>query len=187
VTRRLRAASRIASLATVLVLAACGGDEEVAGGSSDLPGPVPEGARFAEPPSSALPAPPFRAELVDGTAVDAADLWAERPFLFVFTASYCDRCRDLHRAAAEAVDSFDGAAGLLGIVGADDADGGREYAEELDLGAPLAVADERVWLSYAAREPGLVVLVSRGGKVVRGWPTGATETELADALDELIA
>jgi peroxiredoxin len=176
----------LAVLALLLPLAGCGGDDEVAGGAADLPGPVPAGVEFAQPPASALPAPDFAAELVDGTPLRGSELWAERPLLLVFTASYCERCRGIYRAAAEAVDGFDGAAGVVGMVGEDDASAGMEYADDLDLGYPVAVASERVWLSYAAREPGLVVLVSRGGKVVRGWPTGVTAAELEAALDKLI-
>lgn len=186
VTRRLPTVSRLLLLATILVLASCGGDEEIAGGAGDLPGPVPEDVRFREPPASALPAPDFTAELVDGTPVTASELWRERPLVLVFTASYCDRCREIHRAAAEAVDGHDGAVALLGVTGTDDAESA-DYAEELDLGHPLAVAPERVWLSYAAREPGLVVLVGKDGKVLRGWPGGATASELQSALDGLFA
>jgi peroxiredoxin len=178
---------RLVILLTLLALAGCGGDDDVAGGAADLPGPVPAGVEFAKPPASALPAPDFEAELVDGTAVRGSELWADRPLLLVFTASFCERCREIHSAAAEAADGFDGAAGVVGMVGEDDASAGAEYAEELDLGHPVAVASERVWLNYAAREPGLVVLVSRGGKVVRGWPTGATAAQLESALDDLIA
>ena len=145
---------------------------------------MPAGVEYAQPPTSALAAPDFDAELVDGTRIRGSELWAERPWLFVFTASYCDRCRQIHRAAAEAVAASAGAA-LLGIAGTDDGDAA-DYADELDLGHPLAIASERVWLSYAAREPGLVVLVAKGGKVVRGWPGGATAAELKPALSEVI-
>ena len=100
-----------------------------------------------------------------------SELWRRRPVVLVFTASYCERCREIHRAAAEAVDGRDDAVALLGIAGTDDADAA-DYAEELDLGHPLAVAPERVWLSYAAREPGLAVLVGQDGKVVRGRAPG---------------
>jgi thiol-disulfide isomerase/thioredoxin len=173
-------------LLAALALAACGGDDDVAGGVADLPGPVPDGVEFAEPPASALPAPEFGAELVDGTRIRGSELWRERPVLLVFTASYCDRCREIHRAAAEAVEARDGAAAVLGLLGEDERAAGAEYAEELDLGHPVGVADERVWLNYAAREPGLVVLVARGGEVVRGWPAGVTAAALSDALDDLI-
>lgn len=183
----LQTMRRLAPLAAVLVLASCGGGDETAGGASDLPGAVPAGVEFVAPPTSAVAAPDFTAELVDGTQVRASELWRDRPLLLVFTASYCDRCREIHRAAAEAVDKHDGAIGLLGIVGEDDAEGGRDYADELDLGHPVAVAGERIWLDYAAREPGLVVLVGKGGKVLRGWPGGATTEQLRPRLEELVA
>jgi len=185
VTRRLRTGRRLLLPLTFLVLAGCGGDEEVAGGASDLPDPVPAHVRYAEPPSTSLPAPTFRGELLDGTPVEGRELWAERPHLVVFTASYCERCREIHRAAAEAADSFGGAAGLLGVVGEDDRSGAADYADELELGHPVALADERTWRNYAAREPGLVVLVAKD-RVVRGWPRGANATELERALGLLI-
>ena len=172
-------------LTLALTLAACGGNDERAGGADDLPGPVPAGVEFAEPPGSAPAAPDFSVELVDGTPVTASELWAERPVVLVFTASFCDRCREINRAVAQAVAEHDGAIGLLGIAPEDDANA-QDYADELDLGHPVAVAGERIWLNYAAREPGLVVLVSRGGRVLRGWPQGATAEELAPRLDELI-
>ena len=178
---------RLAALAVVCVLASCGGGGEMAGGADDLPGTVPADVEFAAPPASAIPAPDFTAELVDGTQVKASDLWRDRPLVLVFTASYCERCAAIHRAAAEVVDEHDGAVGLLGIVGEDDVEGGRDYADELDLGHPVAVAGEHTWLDYAAREPGLVVLVGKGGKVLRGWPGGATTEQLRPALDDLFA
>ena len=176
---------RLAPLAALFALAACGGEGTTAGGADDLPGPAPAGVRFAEPPAGAVAAPDFAASLVDGTPLTASDLWRDRPVVLVFTASYCDRCADVHRAAAAAVDAHDGAVGLLGVVAEDDAEGGREYADELDLGHPVAVAGERAWLDWAAREPGLVVLVAKGGKVLRGWPGGATEEQLRPRLEEL--
>lgn len=170
-----------------LVVAACGGgNDEVAGGAGDLQS-VPTAVTFTKAPPGAPAAPDFTAELLDGTPVTASDLWRDRPVVLVFTGSYCDRCAEIHRAAAEAVDEHDGAIGLLGILDEDDAEGGRDYAEELDLGHPVAVASERVWLDYAAREPGLVVLVSQGGKVLRGWPGGATAEQLRARLEELVA
>jgi thiol-disulfide isomerase/thioredoxin len=146
---------------------------------------VPEGTVFKQPPPRALAAPPFSAELVDGTPVHAADLWHERPLVLVFTASWCERCADVHREAASAVDEHDGAVGLLAVVPEDDRDAARDYADELDLGYPVAAAAQRVWLNYAAREPPVVVLVARGGKVLRGWPGGVAASTLSQRLAEL--
>jgi peroxiredoxin len=171
----------------VLAVCACGGDDgDVAGGAADLPGPAPAGVVYATPPEAALPAPDFAAELVDGTPVRASQLWAQRPVVLVFTASWCERCADLHREVAAAVDERGDELALLGIVPEDDAEAARDYADELDLGRPLAAASDRVWLNYAAREPPVVVLVSRGGKVLRGW-TGAVDREVLDRrLGELV-
>jgi peroxiredoxin len=181
--------TRLTLLAAFLLLlpalAGCGGDDEVAGGSADLPGPVPAGVEFADAPASAPPAPDFSVELVDGTPVTASELWADRPLVLLFTASFCERCADIHRDVARAVDEHDGAVTLLAVAGDDDT-GAQEYADELDLGFPLALAGERIWLNYAAREPGLVALVSQGGKVLRGWPNGADGEELSAQLDELV-
>lgn len=184
-----RPRSACALLLTVLLAAAgcAGGDSggEAHGGASDLPGPLPKDVAFREAPDDAPPAPDFSADLVDGTPVTASDLWDDRPLVLVFTASWCERCADVHRAAAELVGEHEGVA-LLGVVPGDDAKGAREYAEELELGYPVAVADERVWLNYAVREPPAVVLVSPEGKVLRGWPGGVERTVLAGQLDELV-
>jgi hypothetical protein len=48
------------------------------------------------------------------------------------------------------------------------------------------VAPEQVWLNYAAREPPVVVLIARGGKVLRGWPGGVARDVLARRLAELV-
>jgi thiol-disulfide isomerase/thioredoxin len=124
---------------------------------------------------------------VDGTPVQASDLWNDRPLVLVFTASWCEACKDVHREAARAVEEEGGAVALLGVVPADDVEGARAYADELDLGLPLASASDEVWLGYAAREPPLVALVARGGKLVRGWPGGVDEDTLRQALGELVA
>jgi thiol-disulfide isomerase/thioredoxin len=177
----------VLALAGLLPAAGCGGDSVGAadGGASDLPGQLPEGVAFRAPPSDAPPAPEISTELVDGTPVTASDLWDDRPVVLVFTASWCDRCADVHRRAAEVVDEHEGVA-LLGIVPADDAEGAREYAEELELGYPIAVGDEHIWLNYAIREPPAVVLVSSQGKVLRGWPGGVEAPVLASNLDGLV-
>jgi thiol-disulfide isomerase/thioredoxin len=175
------------ALGLVLFAFACGGgDGDTAGGSADLPGPVPDGVVYADPPQNALPAHDFSAELLDGTRVDAADLWADRPVVLIFTASWCERCAELHEDVATAVDEHDEAIALLGVVPEDDAEAARDYADRLDLGRPVAAASERVWLNYAAREPPVVVLVSRGGKVLRGWSGDVDRDVLARRLDELV-
>jgi thiol-disulfide isomerase/thioredoxin len=185
--RRPRSGVRSLLLGFVLVVSGCGGgDGDTPGGAGDLPGDVPAGVVYADPPADAPPAPRFTSELLDGTAISAANLWTERPLVLVFTASWCERCAALHRQAAAAVGEHGDAIALLGMVAEDDAAAALDYAEELDLGHPIAVAPERVWLNYAAREPPVVVLISRGGKVLSGWPGGVAREVLARRLGDLV-
>jgi peroxiredoxin len=188
--RRLRVAcALLLALAVLLPAGGCTGEDDggqAAGGASDLPGPPPAGVDFRAPPANAPPAPEISARLVDRTPLTASELWADRPVVLVFTASWCNRCANVHRRTAEVVDAREGVT-LLGVVPGDDAAGAREYAEELGLGYPIAVADERVWLNYAVREPPAVVLVAPPGNVVRGWPGGVESAVLARSLDELVA
>jgi thiol-disulfide isomerase/thioredoxin len=188
--RRRTLALALALGALVLVLAACSGgsadDEAVPGGAGDLPGALPENVSFPEPPASALPAPELVAELVDGTPVTGEELWADRPVVLLFTASWCERCAALHREIAAAVDEQGGAVSLLALVPEDDAEAARDYARDLGLGYPVGAAEDRMWLNYAAREPPVVVVVAQGGKVVRGWPGGVEAAVLAEAHGELV-
>lgn len=159
--------------------------DDAHGGAGDLPGPLPEAVAFRKPPSDALAAPDFSVNLLDEAPVTADELWGDRPLVLVFTASWCDTCADVHREVAEIVDGHDGAIGLLGVVREDDIEGAREYAQDLQLGYPIAVGDASVWLNYAADEPPLVVLVAPGGKVLRGWPGGVDADDLAGQLEKL--
>jgi thiol-disulfide isomerase/thioredoxin len=118
--------------------------------------------------------------------VQASELWKDRPLVLVFTASWCETCKDVHRTVAEAVERHDGVA-LLGLVPDDDAEGARDYAGELDLGDPLGTAGDKVWLDYAAREPPVVVLLGPGGTVLRGWPGGVEAAVLDRELEKLTA
>ena len=177
--------SRLAAALAALVLAAggCGGDDETAGGAADLPPPLPETVSF-EPATGGLAAPDFTAELVDGTEVTASDLWRDRPVVLVFTASWCERCRGVHRDVARVVADHPRRRAARGRRRGRSR-GAAEYADELDLDRPVGAASEQVWLDYAAREPPVVVLVGPGGKVLRGWPGGVDPAVLDEQLDAL--
>ena len=189
VQQTLRAAARALTLGLVVlvVAAACsgGGDEEDSfGGAEAVPGPVPSDVTFVEDVEGGVPAPDFTADLVDGTFFTASDLWADRPVVVLFTASWCEKCKAEHEKVAEVVAEHDGAA-MLAVVPGDDAEPAAEYAKELELDHPVAVGNDEVWLDWAAREPPLVVLVAPGGTVIRGWPGGVERQVLAEELDAL--
>jgi thiol-disulfide isomerase/thioredoxin len=188
-TQPLRAAARALALGLVVlvVAVACsgGGDEDESfGGAEAVPGPVPSDVTFVEDVEEGVPAPDFTSDLVDGTSLTASDLWADRPVVVLFTASWCQTCKAEHEKVAEVVAEHDGVA-MLAVVPGDDAKPAAEYAKELELDHPVAVGNEEIWLNWAAREPPLVVLVAPGGTVTRGWPGGVERQVLAEQLDAL--
>jgi len=185
----LRAAARALALGLVVLLmaVACSGgedDDESFGGAEAVPGPVPSDVTFVDDVEGGVPAPDFSVDLIDGTAFTASDLWADRPVVVLFTASWCEACKAEHEEVAEVVAKHEGVA-MLAVVPGDDAEPAAEYAKELELDHPVAVGNDDVWLNWAAREPPLVVLVAPGGTVIRGWPGGVEAQALAEELDAL--
>jgi thiol-disulfide isomerase/thioredoxin len=184
----IRAAARALALGLVVLVAAvaCAGDgeDESFGGAEAVPGPVPSDVSFVEDVEGGVPAPDFTTDLVDGTSLTASDLWAERPLVVLFTASWCETCKAEHEKVAEVVAEHEGAA-MLAVVPGDDGEPAAGYAQELEVDHPVAVGDDEIWLDWAAREPPLVVLVAPGGTVVRGWPGGVERQVLAEQLDAL--
>jgi thiol-disulfide isomerase/thioredoxin len=185
----LRAAARALALGLVVLLAAvaCSGggdDDESFGGAEAVPGPVPSDVTFVDDVEGGIPAPDFSVDLIDGTEFTASDLWADRPVVVLFTASWCEACKAEHEKVAEVVAEHEGVA-MLAVVPGDDAEPAAEYAKALELDHPVAVGNDDVWLNWAAREPPLIVLVAPGGRVIRGWPGGVEPQVLAEELDAL--
>jgi thiol-disulfide isomerase/thioredoxin len=178
-----RRARLVAAALTVSVVGCTGGGTP--GGASDLPDEPPADVAFTPSPEDAAAAPPLSADLVDGTSVTGDDLWADRPVVLVFTASWCESCAEVHRQAAVDVAEHDGAVALVAVV-PDDDEGAEGYASDLDLGHPVAVGDDALWLDYAVREPPLVALVAPGGRLLRGYPGGPDEGVLAEQLELLV-
>ena len=183
-TRALVSGGRSLLLVLALLAGGCGGEEDVPGGAADLPGPVPEGVAFAEPPAGALAAPPFSVKLLDGTPVTGAQLWSKRPVVLVFTSSWCSRCAD---CTDRRPPRWTPTAARSRCSGSSrrTTPGRRSTTRRSSAsGIPSPRRRTRVWLDYAAREPPVIVLVSRGGKVLRGWPGGVPQAVLARRLGE---
>jgi thiol-disulfide isomerase/thioredoxin len=181
VIRRSLALSAMA--ATLLV--GCSSDDD-AEPQSGLPGPVPEGVTFREPPRAAPPAPAFELRLLDGDQVESAELWAERPVVLVFFESWCVLCREQQPEINELVEDYRDIVLFLGIAGLSEEGELREYVDANDVAYPVGIdRSGEVWLQYAASEPPLVALVSKGGRLLRGWPGGLPAESLRDHIDEL--
>lgn len=175
---------RSALCVMTLVATAFACSSEPSGGADDLPGDLPSDVVFVEAPADAPPAPAISGELIDGTPVDGADLWEDRPVVLVFTASWCGRCGELHEEIADVVAGHEGVT-LVGLVDESDEDAAG-YAEELGVDSPLVVVPTTTWDAYAADEPPLVALVGPGGALLRGWPGGVDPEVLSEQLDGLV-
>jgi peroxiredoxin len=174
----------LAALALAVLFTGCSSSdgEAVAG----LPGPVPEDVTFRDPPKGAPPAPSFELPLLDGEVVDSDEQWAERPMVLIFFESWCELCRQQQSEINDLVEDYRDIVLFLGVTGLSDEGDVREYVAENDVAYPVATDHSgEVWLRYAAEEPPLVALVSKGGQLLRGWPGGLPAESLRDQIDEL--
>jgi cytochrome c biogenesis protein CcmG/thiol:disulfide interchange protein DsbE len=164
-----------------LVLAGCGGSQlPHDGGRAMLPGSLPEGVSFAAATSTAT-APPFALRLLDGTRVDAARLWRDRPLVVFFLASLCSRCASQQERLAPLVERDRDVVTFVGVAGQDRAPAVRSWLGAHDVTYPVGI-DGRLETGGATPcgPPPAVILVGPGGKLLRGWP-GGVETDALDA------
>ncbi|MDQ7904882.1 redoxin domain-containing protein [Phytohabitans sp. ZYX-F-186] len=176
-------------LVAVLGLAACGGadPEAPAGGAATLPGPVPADLALRPVPPGTPSAPVFTGTLTDGTALAAADLWAERPVVLLFFASWCTTCADRQDALSDLARDYRDRVVFVGVVTGDEPAELEAYLRAHEAEFPVVVdADGTISRSYAVREPGAVAVVAKGGALLRGWPGGLDASTLDNRIRELL-
>ncbi|MEU1888377.1 TlpA disulfide reductase family protein [Micromonospora rifamycinica] len=183
----------LAPLLAVLVLAGCtaGPAAEpapaLAGGAAAMPGPVPVDLALRPTPGTAPAAPAFTGALTDGTPLTAARLWADRPVVFTFFSSWCTTCAARQDALSDLARRYRDRVVFVGVAGADQPDELQDYLRTHRVEYPVVVdGDQTVWRSYAVREPPAVVLVAKGGALLRGWPGGLDAAALDQRLGELV-
>jgi thiol-disulfide isomerase/thioredoxin len=172
----------LAALAAALVLGAC----STPAASGELPGPVPDGAVFRTPPDSAPAAPALELELIDGRALDLTEQWDERPIVLVFFETWCTLCRDQQPEINDVVADYRDVVLFVGIANMSDESDVEEYVSANGITYPVGIdRSGRSWLNYAVSEPPLVALISKDGRLLRGWPEGTSGTHLHEQIDEL--
>ncbi|NHC14765.1 TlpA family protein disulfide reductase [Motilibacter deserti] len=165
-------------------------DEDTAGVAATAP-PVAQPSFDAPSPEPTLPpgeltAPPFAGLALDGTSVNVAARWRERPMVISFVTSWCAQCQERQDALSELARTYDGEIDFVGVATQDSREALSSFAAQHTVGYPL-ILDEpgEVWRSYAIREPPAVVVVDRGGKLLRGWPGGKDAAALDAELKKL--
>ncbi|MGH2685188.1 MAG: TlpA family protein disulfide reductase [Actinomycetota bacterium] len=172
---------------TVLMaaLGGCGADPR--GGADSLPGPVPTGVSFPEGDPASPPAPEFSLTLLDGTRVTGSELWRGRPVVLFFFASWCGVCAEQQADLTALTERYDDAVVFLGVAGEDEREAVTAYLDEHAVPHAAAIdPDLGVWRAYGVREPPHVVVIAKGGRVIRGWPGGTTRAVIQETLSELV-
>lgn len=175
-------------LALLFTAAACTSTPAATpGGRQALPGPV-DGELALRPPAADTPtAPDFTATLTDGTPVTASELWAQRPVVLTFLSSWCTACAEQQDALSELARTYQDRVVFLGVAGEDKPDELAAYLTAHRVDYPVVIDQElTVWRDYAVREPPAVVLISRGGRLLRGWPGGLAAPALQAQLNTLV-
>lgn len=178
-TRRIGAAGVLtAAVLGAALLTGCSGSDDPPAVSFDLPGEVPSDVTFLDPPPTAPPAPSFELELLDGTTLDLAEQWAERPVVLVFFESFCELCAQQQAEITELSEQYRDAILFVGVGSTSGADDTAEYVREHDIAYPVGLDDSgEVFRRYGVDEPPLVALIARGGQLVRGWPGGVEDLD----------
>ncbi|HWK28800.1 MAG TPA: TlpA disulfide reductase family protein [Solirubrobacter sp.] len=168
-----------------LALAGCGGAAGD-GGRSTLPGPLPAGVRFAPATSTAV-APPFSLALLDGTRVEGAKLWRDRPVVLFFFGSWCSRCAKQQQELSPLVSKYEDVVTFVGVAGKDKPPAVRAWLEDHGVTYPVGIDGSlESWRRYAVRQPPAVVLIGPGGTLERGWADGVDGDVLADSLARMV-
>ncbi|MFY1691727.1 TlpA family protein disulfide reductase [Plantactinospora sp. WMMB782] len=194
-TRRQRLAVLVGLVMTAtVVLAGCtgdGGDREpatpTAGGAAVLPGPAPADLALRPAPTDLPGAPKATGTLTDGSPLALADLWADRPVVLTFFTSWCNTCAARQDGLSQLARALRDRVVFVGVAGDDDPDALQEYLRGHRVEYPVLVdVDQRVARAYAVREPPAVVVVAKGGTLLRGWPGGLEATALDSTLRTLV-
>ncbi|MFY1670197.1 TlpA family protein disulfide reductase [Plantactinospora sp. WMMB334] len=158
-----------------------------AGGAAVLPGPVPDDLALRPAPTDSPVAPKVTGTLTDGSPLALADLWADRPVVLTFFSSWCDLCGDRQGGFSELAARYRDRVVFVGVAGEDDGEGVQAYLRQHRVEYPVLVdADGSIARSYAVREPPAVILVARGGALLRGWPGGLDSNAVDDELRTLV-
>lgn len=173
-----------AAAAVALIVAGCAGDEMPTG---ELPGAVPSDVTFRSPPASAPAAPPFELELTGGQVIDMSEQWAQRPVVLVFFETWCTLCAEQQPGLNELAEHYRDVILFVGIAGISERAEVEDYIDDHDVPYPVGIDPSgQRWLQYAASEPPLVALVSKGGRLLRGWPGGVSADDLREQIESLV-
>jgi thiol-disulfide isomerase/thioredoxin len=181
-----RAVSLVASAASSGRRIAAPPQKAVSGTLAGLPGPVPAGAKLAPEDTSAPKAPDFQFTTLGGKTVSGSSLWAVRPVVVAFTASWCARCPAQQPMLNDLAKRYAGLIAFVGVAQQDKAADLERYA--ITHAVPYAVGIDSTggsWRSYTVDEPPVIAVIGKGGRLLRGWNVDVDEATVDGVLKTL--
>lgn len=134
------------------------------------------GTTYVEAPPTAPPAPAFDLELLDGSTLDLAEQWKDRPVVLVFFESWCELCARQQAGITALSEEYRDTVLFVGVGHESSREETTTFVRDNDIGYPIGLdVSGDVWRRYRVDEPPLITLVSKGGRLVRGWPGGTDE------------
>jgi len=181
-----RPLARAAVIGALALLTLVGCSAAPRGGFETLPTAAPTGADL-RPGEDTVPAPRSQGTLIDGTAVQLADLWGERALVVQFGASWCTQCAAAEQMLTDVVSSYRDGVLLVHVMRDEGEAATQRYLSEHEVTGPVIVDEGgRIWRDYAVSEPPLTAVIDADGGIVRMWPGGAEESELRHELDRIV-
>ncbi|MBP2327911.1 peroxiredoxin [Kibdelosporangium banguiense] len=151
----------VLALATVLALTGCSG-----------------AVTYVAAPSTAPPAPAFQLKLLDGSTLDLAEQWKTRPVVLVFFESWCQLCTQQQPGITALSEEYRDTVLFVGVGHESSSADAAKFVRDNDIDYPVGLdASGEIWRRYRVDEPPLIALISKGGRLVRGWPGGTTELD----------
>jgi peroxiredoxin len=134
------------------------------------------------------PAPNFQLSATAGQLPRGLDeLWAEKPVVLVFFSSWCDQCANAQSGLNKLAKRYENKIAFVGIAGKDTEADVAQYVKKHGVRYEVRLdTTGQFFEKYAVREPPLIALVSKGGRLLRGWPGGLGADELEKQLKNLV-
>lgn len=111
---------------------------------------------------------------------------AQRPVVLVFFETWCTLCAEQQDDINDVVAEYRDTVLFVGVAGLSDAADVEKYISDHRINYPVGMDPEGdIWLRYAVAEAPLVALISKDGRLLRGWPRGVSGDELREQISEL--
>jgi peroxiredoxin len=133
-------------------------------------------------------APAFSGQTITGGTVSSTDLRRTGPVVLIFFSSWCQVCAEAQSGWNDLATEYQGRATVVGVVADEKADELSRYLAAHPVDYPVISDPERkIWRSFAAYEPPMVVLIGASGKLIRGWPGGIDAETVSVELGYAVA